>query len=112
MGGTVFDERVQEQIGAKRNWTDSDDLCVMFRETYKDEFYKALRNALHAEVNSWNEDDSSETADVGLLWQQVFELEPKMKNAEVTTLARSVSDDAGNQNLVPLHALAAAGRRI
>jgi radical SAM superfamily enzyme YgiQ (UPF0313 family) len=110
--GTVFYDRVQEQIGVKRNWTDSDDLCVMFRATYKDEFYKALRNALHAEVNSWKDDDSSETADVGLLWQQVFELEPKMKNAEVTTLARSASDDDVNQNLVPLHALAAAGRHI
>jgi radical SAM superfamily enzyme YgiQ (UPF0313 family) len=110
--GTVFYDRVQEQIGVKRNWTDSDDLCVMFRATYKDEFYKTLRNALHAEVNSWKDDDSSETADVGLLWQQVFELEPKMKNAEVTTLARSASDDAGNQNLVPLHALAATGRHI
>ena len=51
--GTVFYERVQEQIGAKRNWTDSDDLCVMFRAAYKDEFYMALRNALHAEVDSW-----------------------------------------------------------
>jgi radical SAM superfamily enzyme YgiQ (UPF0313 family) len=103
--GTVFYERVQEQIGAKRNWTDSDDLCVMFRATYKDEFYKALRNALHAEVNSWNKAD---TEDTGFLWQQVFELEPKMRNQEATTL----SNDNGTQNLVPLHALAAAGRHI
>ena len=35
--GTVFYDRVQEQIGAKKNWTHSDDLCVMFRATYKDE---------------------------------------------------------------------------
>jgi anaerobic magnesium-protoporphyrin IX monomethyl ester cyclase len=110
--GTVFYERVQEQIGVKRNWTDSDDLCVMFRATYKDEFYKALRDALHAEVNSWNNDDPSETAAAGLLWQQVFELEPKMRNVEATTLARSVSDDNDTQNLVPLHALVAAGRHI
>jgi anaerobic magnesium-protoporphyrin IX monomethyl ester cyclase len=110
--GTVFYERVQEQIGAKRNWTDSDDLCVMFRATYKNEFYKALRNALHAEVNSWRNDTSSETVDVGSLWQQVFELEPRMRNAEATTLTRTVSDDTGTQNLVPLHALAAAGRHI
>jgi radical SAM superfamily enzyme YgiQ (UPF0313 family) len=110
--GTVFYERVQEQIGAKRNWTDSDDLCVMFRATYKDEFYKALRNALHAEANSWKNDNSSETADAGFLWQQVFELEPKMRNAEATTLTQSVSNDADTQNLVPLHALAAAGRHI
>jgi anaerobic magnesium-protoporphyrin IX monomethyl ester cyclase len=107
--GTVFYERVQEQIGAKRNWTDSDDLCVMFRATYKDEFYKALRNALHAEVSSWKSDD---TSDVSFLWQQVLELEPKMRNAEATTLARSVSNDTETQNLVPLHALAAAGRHI
>jgi anaerobic magnesium-protoporphyrin IX monomethyl ester cyclase len=110
--GTVFYERVQEQIGAKRNWTDSDDLCVMFRATYKDEFYKALRNALHAEVNSWKNDNSSEIADAGFLWQQVFELEPKMRNAEATTLARSASDSTSTPNLVPLHALAGAGRHI
>ena len=107
-----FRHSVQEQIGAKRNWTDSDDLCVMFRATYKDEFYKALRNALHAEVDSWKNDGSSKTADTDLLWQQVFDLEPKMRNAEATTLARSVSDDTGTPQLVPLHALAAAGRHI
>jgi radical SAM superfamily enzyme YgiQ (UPF0313 family) len=110
--GTVFYERVQEQIGAKRNWTDSDDLCVMFRATYKDEFYKALRNALHAEVDSWKNSNSSETAETGFLWQQVFELEPKTRNAEATTLTRNVSDDTGTQKFVPLHALAAAGRHI
>ena len=110
--GTVFYERVQEQIGAKRNWTDSDDLCVMFRAAYKDEFYKALRNALHAEVDSWKNHDSSEAANAGFLWQQVFELEPKMRNAEATTLVSNISDDVGTQNLIPLHALAAAGRHI
>jgi radical SAM superfamily enzyme YgiQ (UPF0313 family) len=110
--GTLFYERVQEQIGAKRNWTDSDDLCVMFRATYKDEFYKALRNALHAEVDSWKGNDSHETADTNLLWQQVFELEPIMRNAEATTLASSGSDETGTQNLIPLHALAAAGGHI
>jgi radical SAM superfamily enzyme YgiQ (UPF0313 family) len=110
--GTVFYERVQEQIGAKRNWTDSDDLCVMFRATYKDEFYKALRNALHAEVNSWNKADPSDTEDTGFLWKQVFELEPNMRNEEATTLANSVSNETGTQNLVPLHALAVAWRHI
>jgi anaerobic magnesium-protoporphyrin IX monomethyl ester cyclase len=109
--GTVFYDRVQEQIGAKRNWTDSDDLCVMFRATYKDEFYKALRNALHAEVDSWK-NEGSDTAEVALLWQQVFELEPKSRNDEATTLTRSAPNDTGTQNIVPLHALAEAGRHI
>ena len=52
--GTAFFDRVQEQIGSKRNWTDSDDLCLMFKAAYKDEFYLSLRNALHAEVDSWH----------------------------------------------------------
>jgi anaerobic magnesium-protoporphyrin IX monomethyl ester cyclase len=103
--GTLFYERVQEQIGVKRNWTDSDDLCVMFRATYKDEFYMALRNALHAEVNAWQKNDSSEIVDAGFLWQQVFELEPKAKNTEVT-FDRDVSDDTGKRRFIPRHDLA------
>jgi radical SAM superfamily enzyme YgiQ (UPF0313 family) len=110
--GTVFYERVQEQIGAKRNWTDSDDLCVMFRAAYKDEFYMALRNALHAEVNSWKNDDSYKSVEAGFLWQQVFELEPKTRNPEATTFSMDISDDTSKQNLVPLHALATSARQI
>ena len=45
---------MQAQLGSKRNWTDSDDLCVMFTAAYNDEFYHALRDALHAEVDSWH----------------------------------------------------------
>jgi anaerobic magnesium-protoporphyrin IX monomethyl ester cyclase len=110
--GTVFYERVQEQIGVKRNWTDSDDLCVMFRAAYKDEFYMALRNALHAEVNSWKNDNSSESVEAGFLWQQVFELEPITRNPEATIFSGTISDDTSKQNLVPLHALATSARQI
>jgi radical SAM superfamily enzyme YgiQ (UPF0313 family) len=110
--GTVFYERVQEQIGAKRNWTDSDDLCVMFRAAYKDEFYMALRNALHAEVNSWVYNDSAEAVDAAFLWQQVFELEPKTRNTEATTLTKDSSSETGMQKLIPLHALVAAARQV
>jgi anaerobic magnesium-protoporphyrin IX monomethyl ester cyclase len=108
--GTVFYERVQEQIGAKRNWTDSDDLCVMFRAAYQDNFYMALRNALHAEVNSWKNDGLSETVDAGFLWQQVYELEPKSRNTGATTFTRDLSGDT--TKLVPLHALATAARQV
>ncbi len=51
--GTHFYERVQAQLGSKRNWTDSDDLCIMFKAAYKTDFYRAVREALHAEVDSW-----------------------------------------------------------
>jgi anaerobic magnesium-protoporphyrin IX monomethyl ester cyclase len=110
--GTVFYDRVQGQIGTKRNWTDSDDLCVMFRAAYKDEFYMALRNALHAEVNSWSNNDSSKSENLDYLWQHVFELEPKTRNAEATTFDNDFPGEAGKQNLVPLHALTAIARQI
>jgi anaerobic magnesium-protoporphyrin IX monomethyl ester cyclase len=86
--GTVFFERVQAQIGSKRNWTDSDDLCLMFKAAYKDEFYLALRNALHAEVDSWNNSHASNgAADWIALWQKVFELELTCRNSEATVFA-------------------------
>jgi radical SAM superfamily enzyme YgiQ (UPF0313 family) len=110
--GTVFYERVQEQIGAKRNWTDSDDLCVMFRAAYKDEFYVALRNALHAEVDSWKNGNSSSSIDAGFLWQQVFQLESKTRNPEATTFTSDYSGGTSKQELVPLHALATATRQV
>jgi hypothetical protein len=85
----------------------------MFRAAYKDAFYIALRNALHAEVNSWRAAySSSGTVDIGSLWQQVFELEPKTRNIEATTFKREISGEAGKPALIPLHALANAARRV
>ena len=56
--GTMFYERVQAQLGQKRNWTDSDDLCIMFKAAYKTDFYRAVRDALHAEVDAWQESEA------------------------------------------------------
>ena len=87
--GTPFFERVQEQIGAKSNWTDSDDLCLMFTAAYKDEFYLALRNALHAEVDFWHGDGlSSGGQDWVSLWDKVFALEETSRNSEATSFTQ------------------------
>jgi anaerobic magnesium-protoporphyrin IX monomethyl ester cyclase len=40
--GTLFYENVKAELGAKSNWTDSDELKLMFRNTYAPEFYKQL----------------------------------------------------------------------
>jgi radical SAM superfamily enzyme YgiQ (UPF0313 family) len=82
--GTVFYERVRMQLGVKRNWTDSDDLCIMFKAAYTTEFYKAVREALHAEVDSWNSagEAREQSADVEQLWNTVFELEPVSRVAD------------------------------
>jgi anaerobic magnesium-protoporphyrin IX monomethyl ester cyclase len=83
--GTAFYERVQEQLGQKRNWTDSDDLCIMFTAAYTSDFYHAVRDALHAEVDTWQAHDVSiETeAKIGGLWKTVKELEPLSRNPNV-----------------------------
>lgn len=52
--GTQFYERVRAELGAKTNWVDSDDLSLTFKGAFTNEFYRALRNALHAEVETWN----------------------------------------------------------
>lgn len=73
--GTPFYERVRAQLGAKRNWTDSDDLCIMFKAAYTTEFYRVVRDALHAEVDSWHQPAPS-ASEVEALWRKVEELEP------------------------------------
>jgi radical SAM superfamily enzyme YgiQ (UPF0313 family) len=75
--GTLFYERVQSQLGDKRNWTDSNDLCVMFKAAYTTDFYRAVREALHAEVDSWTE-PNSQGGRIGpdTLWQIVEDMEP------------------------------------
>lgn len=74
--GTVFYERVRAQLGEKQNWTDSDDLCIMFHAAYGSDFYRAVRDALHAEVNSWGSPDERRRSEVRAMWQHVEEMEP------------------------------------
>jgi radical SAM superfamily enzyme YgiQ (UPF0313 family) len=84
---TVFHERVKQELGDKRNWVDSDDLSILFQAAYSNEFYRALRNALHAEVDSWRKDTSEATqAQLADLWKQVYSLETTCKMQRPTSL--------------------------
>jgi len=49
--GTKFYEAVKQQLGEKRHWQESNDLEMMFAGTYRSEFYRAVRNLLHDQVN-------------------------------------------------------------
>jgi radical SAM superfamily enzyme YgiQ (UPF0313 family) len=40
--GTVFYEKVKAELKEKANWTDSDEMKLMFRNTYQPAFYKQL----------------------------------------------------------------------
>ena len=45
--GTVFYEKVKNELKEKTNWTDSDELALMFRNTYAPAFYKQLHRYVH-----------------------------------------------------------------
>jgi len=91
--GTRFHARVREQLGAKRNWSDSDDLCVMFKGAYNDEFYRSIRDAIHAEVNSWNgAGPQLSPSERDAMWAQIERREPESRNPDVTLLPTHASD--------------------
>ncbi len=50
--GTQFHELVKAQLGPKTRWRDSNDLAMMFRGTYTSDFYRSVRDLLHAEVEA------------------------------------------------------------
>jgi radical SAM superfamily enzyme YgiQ (UPF0313 family) len=45
--GTMFFEKVKNELREKANWTDSDELALMFRNTYQPAFYKQLHRYVH-----------------------------------------------------------------
>ncbi|WP_400076074.1 B12-binding domain-containing radical SAM protein [Winogradskyella sp. R77965] len=47
--GTKFYDKVKDDLKLKANWTDSDDLAMMFKGTYSTKFYKKLQRYVHKE---------------------------------------------------------------
>ena len=71
--GTRFHQIVSGQLGAKANWKDSADLTMMFRGAFGTDFYRALADAIHAEVRG---------GDAGAAWQSVHELRESRRGVE------------------------------
>jgi anaerobic magnesium-protoporphyrin IX monomethyl ester cyclase len=55
--GTKFHALVQQQLGTRRNWEDTGDLAMLFHGTYRSDFYRLVRDALHDEVRTGTRDD-------------------------------------------------------
>lgn len=47
--GTKFYDRVKDDLKLKANWTDSDDLAMLFNGTYSSAFYRKLQRYVHKE---------------------------------------------------------------
>ena len=45
--GTVFYEKVKEELVQKTNWTDSDEMALMFSNTFPASYYKQLHRYVH-----------------------------------------------------------------
>jgi anaerobic magnesium-protoporphyrin IX monomethyl ester cyclase len=45
--GTSFFEKVKRELETKSNWTDSDDLAMMFKGTFNTDFYRKLHRFTH-----------------------------------------------------------------
>ncbi|MFI5182205.1 MAG: B12-binding domain-containing radical SAM protein [Thermoanaerobaculia bacterium] len=48
--GTAFYDRVRSQMQSQTNWSDTDELAMLFEGTYTSPLYRAVRDLLHAEA--------------------------------------------------------------
>jgi radical SAM superfamily enzyme YgiQ (UPF0313 family) len=109
---TRFYSRVRKQLGAKQNWSDSEDLCVMFKGAYTDRFYRAVRDAFHAEVEGRKAGKANGVHPD--LWKDIVALEAICRNPDAMEFPDSDTEcdfPATNPQLVFLRAQSeAAGR--
>ena len=45
--GTLFYDKVKDELKTKANWSDSDDLALMFRNNFSPRYYKKLPRYVH-----------------------------------------------------------------
>lgn len=56
--GTKFYDKVKSQLSQKANWEDSDDLALMFQNTFNQDYYKVLHRYVHKVFRSAQADDN------------------------------------------------------
>lgn len=83
--GTKFHEAVQRQLGEKKNWQESNDLEMMFSGTYTTEFYRAVRDLLHEQVEQGVSDSLAGR------WNHLIEREEQFRRAPYRGIERSMT---------------------
>ncbi len=84
--GTPFHNMVKAQLGSKQNWTDSNDLAMLFTGTYQSAFYRKLHQLLHAELDTvWQRP----VLNLPELWDELIALEQTCRNDKPTQLFKS-----------------------
>jgi anaerobic magnesium-protoporphyrin IX monomethyl ester cyclase len=73
--GTKFFETVQDELGARTNWVDSDELAMLFQGTYRTDFYRQVRELLHIEVRGPHADDATAPGELERRWLELGRVE-------------------------------------
>ena len=68
--GTPFYDKVRAQLDGKRNWDETDSLEMLFQGTYTTDFYRRVRDLLHAEVEAYRAGEGSLEGPWANLWGQ------------------------------------------
>ncbi|MES2618770.1 MAG: radical SAM protein [Bacteroidota bacterium] len=66
--GTVFYERVKQDLKTKANWSDSDELAMMFHNTYQPGFYKTLHRLTHSIYRQYKALNILKTKTISMQW--------------------------------------------
>jgi anaerobic magnesium-protoporphyrin IX monomethyl ester cyclase len=74
--GTKFYELVKAQLQTKTHWRESNDLEMMFEGTYSTDFYRAVRDLLHAQVAP----DSAAASALPRRWELLIASEQQYRN--------------------------------
>ncbi len=104
--GTVFYERVHAQLGRSATGPIATIYASCLRQHIRRGFYRAVRDALHAEVDSWHEVQISNNAaaEVKALWQRVNDLEPVSRDEDAFMFPERTTT-FGSSTIIPAERL-------
>ena len=74
--GTPFYDTVRSQLDGKANWEETDSLEMLFHGTYTTDFYRMVRDVLHAEVDCYR----TEARALDGRWQDLWASEAAHRN--------------------------------
>ena len=82
--GTKFHARVKNQLSAKTNWIESDDLDAVFEATFRSEFYRKIREHLHSELQGLASNDLK--VDWSIKWKKLISSAEEYRTTKPTQL--------------------------
>jgi hypothetical protein len=87
----------------------------MFKGAYTNEFYRTIRDAIHAEVNSWNGKGPQLSGnDIATMWRNIERDETSSRNPDATAFTPQSHSctTAATRDFISLGNLTAAGANL